>query len=450
VVIVTPDDERSERRPRNGGYRLLKTIALGGYAEVFRAEHRERPGQFVAFKKPRKVPLARERMAREIEVQRLFNSPHIMPILDAPTDRSWFVMPLALGNLEDLRNSGVLGSDAELVATGILDAVTQGLEPAHELGYVHRDISPRNILALPDSADRSGRRVVLADWGIVKRPAGETTHRYTRTGEGLGTEGFAAPETWNDAHNVGPEADVYSLGRVVAWLLTGRWPSPNVPLLPDGPMRGLVAECTEPDPTRRIPSIRALRERAVVLQTTPALPPRATVAELVRQVQNGEAADMARIFALARQHPDNEQLYIDELARLPLGDLARFVRFAPEETAEVAKTMLRHLIEGDWSMRDFNYANTPLGWAFAVLRTLLAAGHTGVAEDLGAEFFRADRHWNRFKQLDMTARWLKSLSEQDGVVIARAIRRAGASDYYGSEIGKNRVRSPSLAAEFGL
>src|SRR5262249_12353401 len=157
-----------------------------------------------------------------------------------------------------------------------------------------------------------------------------------------------------------------------------------VPLLPDGPMRGLIAECTEPDPTRRIPSVRALRERADVLQTTtPILSPRATVAELVRQVQNGEAADMARIFALVRQYPDDEQLYIDELARLNLADLARFVRLAPEETADVAKIMLRHLVEADWSMRDFNYANTPLGWAFTVLRTLLAAGHAGLAEDLG-------------------------------------------------------------------
>jgi serine/threonine-protein kinase len=389
-------------------------------------------------------------MAREIEVQRLLSNRRVMPILDAAEDRSWFVMPLATGNLEDLWDSGMLESNAELVATGILDAVTQGLEPAHELGYVHRDISPRNILALPDSASSSGRRWVLADWGLVKRPAGETTHRYTRTGDGLGTEGFAAPETWDNAHNVGPGADVYSLGRVVAWLLTGRWPSPNVPLLPDGRMRGLVAECTEQDPMRRIRSVSALRKRADVLQTTPALSPRARVAELVRQVQDGHAPDVARIFALARQHSDNGQLYIDELARLPLDALAAFVRLEPEETAEVAMTMLRHLVEDDWSMRDYDYANTPLGWAFTVLRTLLAEGHEGLAEDLGAEFFRAEERWHRFKQLNITVRWLKSLSERDGIVVARAIRRAGVSDYYGREIGRDRVRSPSLATELGL
>ena len=158
MVSTTAADTRAGRTSPNGGYRLLKSIARGGYAEVFRAEHRERPGQLVAFKRPLAVPFAQERMAREIDVQRLFRHPHIMPILDAADDWSWFVMPLAQGNLDELWSKGVLGSDAELVATGILDAITQGLEPAHGPGYVHRDISPRNILALPDGATPTGRR----------------------------------------------------------------------------------------------------------------------------------------------------------------------------------------------------------------------------------------------------------------------------------------------------
>ena len=443
-------DERAGRRSPNGDYRLLKSIARGGYAEVWRAEHRARPGQLVAFKRPLDVPYARERMVREVAVQCLFDHPHIMQILDAAYDGSWFVMPLAQGNLEELWSSGRLGSNAGLVATVILDAVTHGLEPAHRAGYVHRDISPRNILALPDRADPSGRRWVVADWGIVKRPAGDTTHRYTRTGEGLGTEGFAAPETWTNAHHVGCEADVYSLGRVIAWLLTGTWPVPNVPLLPDGPLRGLVAECTEPNPALRIRTVRAVRERAEVLQTTPPLSPRATVADLVEQVRHGAPADVGRILTLARQHPDDGQLYIDELAQLPLNVLAAHTRSAPVETAEAATIMLRHLVEDDWSGRDFNYANTPLGWVHTVLRTLLADGHTRLAEDLGTEFFKADQHWDRYSQLNITVRWLKSLPEPLGAVMARSIRRAGAADYYRSPIGDDRLRSRSLAAELGL
>jgi serine/threonine protein kinase len=72
MVGTTAADERARRRSPNGGYRLLKSIARGGYAEVFLAEHREHPGHLAAFKRPLDVPLARERMVREIEVQHLF------------------------------------------------------------------------------------------------------------------------------------------------------------------------------------------------------------------------------------------------------------------------------------------------------------------------------------------------------------------------------------------
>ena len=68
--------------------------------------------------RPLAVPFAQERMAREIDVQRHFRHLHIMPILDAASDCSWFVMPLAQGNLDELWSKGVLGSNAEPVLRG--------------------------------------------------------------------------------------------------------------------------------------------------------------------------------------------------------------------------------------------------------------------------------------------------------------------------------------------
>jgi serine/threonine protein kinase len=80
-------------------YRLLGTLGRGGYAEVFKAEVRDEPGTVVAFKQPLDVEMARERMEREIRVQRALVHENIMPILDAADDSAWFVMPLAQGNL---------------------------------------------------------------------------------------------------------------------------------------------------------------------------------------------------------------------------------------------------------------------------------------------------------------------------------------------------------------
>jgi hypothetical protein len=73
-----------------------------------------------------------------------------------------------------------------------------------------------------------------------------------------------------------------------------------------------------------------------------------------------------------------------------------------------------------------------------------------LAEDLGTEFLRADKYWNRYDQLNNTVHWLKSLPEPLDGVVARALRRADAASYYGREIGTDRVRSRLLAAELGL
>lgn len=76
--------------------------------------------------------------------------------------------------------------------------------------------------------------------------------RRTRTGTGFGTEGFAAPEMSDDAHDSPPATDIYSIGQLIGAILTGRRPQANIPLLPGpGPWRAVVAEATRRDPADR-------------------------------------------------------------------------------------------------------------------------------------------------------------------------------------------------------
>jgi serine/threonine protein kinase len=271
----------------------------------------------------------------------------------------------------------------------------------------------------------------------------------TDPGEGLGTAGFAAPETYDvDAHLVDERADVYSLGRVVAWLLTGRWPAPNRPLRPEGPLRGFIEECTDLDPSRRPATMIELRARLEELTSEPPTSARGQVQSLLETAgTNSESAVEALNIAI--RHPEDDEIWIDEIARMPLDAVRELTRRTPEVAADAAATMLRHTDFQTWGHRDFNYANTPLRWAHEVLRVLTEEGQLGLAEDLAAIAFGREEGWDRWAQKRVTVDWLRSLEEPEGVVIRRAIRRSGARDYYASPLETGRILSRSLAAEFG-
>jgi serine/threonine protein kinase len=135
----------------------------------------------------------------------------------------------------------------------VLDATLAALEVAHERGFIHRDITPTNILDIGKDTEQW----VLADWGLVRPPSGTTVTR-TQTGT-FGTEAFAAPETWIDAHVADHRADIYSLGRVVAWCVTGSPLIPNVPLVPQGRWKDLVENATAFRPGERCQTLNDFR-----------------------------------------------------------------------------------------------------------------------------------------------------------------------------------------------
>lgn len=181
----------------------------------------------------------------------------------------------------------------------------------------------------------------------------------------------------------------------------------------------------------------------------PFLSPQAKVKGLVELALGRRVRNEGAIAAIAEANRDDADLYVDELARLPLDAAERLTKASPEATSALAVAMLDHLSTIDWGDRNYNYANVPLGWAFAVLKQLIRDGKYGLAEDLAARFFVVDKKWDRFKQHGITAEWLRSLEEPDGSIVAQALRRSGATDYYAAALEKGRIRSTSLAAEFG-
>ncbi|MGW2933546.1 serine/threonine-protein kinase [Streptomyces sp. NPDC001156] len=399
----TRADYALERLPFDGG----------GQGEVFRATHKP-TGVVVVFKRRSSSWSKTMRMHREIEIaQRLGANPHVMPVLDFSPDHTWFVMPLAEATAEERQME--LQRPKELRA--LVDAVTSVLAEAHAhgTGWLHRDIKPANILLLDG-------RWRLADWGLVRRPLGQTTEA-NRTGAGLGSPGFAAPELSVDAHHAGFASDIYSLGQVIGWILTGRAPQPNVPLLPppSSPWRSVVRAATHLDPRLRpqtVAEFRALIERE--LDEPPQLPIERAEALLAESPTDPAAADA--FLDLIASNPDDYELYLHILPELAFEHAAPALSRHPQQGIDLARAMAGH-VHGDGRNRvEFYEADRAVAW----LHRVAADAARTESWDLLDEAIRAmctwDGAWDQWQPQDDIRPWLGSLHGDAAGIAAAGLR----------------------------
>lgn len=399
--------------------------ATGGYAEIFEATVKA-TGERVAFKRLRDtMPESTGRFRREIRIQcELDGYPHVMQVLDVDPGGRWYVMPLAEGDAVDLANE--LKDEHALVAL-ILHAI-DGLRAGHDLGYVHRDVTPHNLLAFGEPADR---RWVVGDWGLVRQPHGQTTRKFTKTGVPIGTEGFIAPELLRDAHReASPAADVFSLGRLVAWALTGHWPLAGERLAPPGPFRRLVQRATANDPALR-PSFDELLELVAAVTFTPAPDPAERAKQLEQGINDGDEIAADDLLELALDNPQEHPIFFDSLPSVRGERLRLFVQSRPDEAEQLVAAMRDHLLDTDGD-RHFNNVNEPLMWLQLVASNAIAVNELGLAEDSAEALFEAEARWDRFDQRRRTRNFLERVHDDEAArAIARALQRVPqAVDWY--------------------
>lgn len=226
------------------GYELLEMYKTGGMSQAFKARSLQ-TGETVFLKRVRiRADKDRDALDRELQIyEKLRGHPcnHVLRVLDLIADDDYRAIVTEFadgGDLEEfVRHHGRGGGIPVPLAFEVATELAAALRELHAFQIVHRDLKPGNILS-------TGNRLKLSDFGIAKNTA---TMLAKISFKQFGSPGYAAPEQLIGAP-AHPSADIYSFGKVLAFLLTGQ---PEPESIPAGPWRNLAIQCAHEDPDLR-------------------------------------------------------------------------------------------------------------------------------------------------------------------------------------------------------
>jgi eukaryotic-like serine/threonine-protein kinase len=280
-----------------GSYTLEEMLGKGGMGEVWRASHRMlarqaavkliRPEMLIS-QTGRQASLLRRRFEQEARATASLQSPHTVELYDfgvAENGSFYYVMELLDGvDLDRLVKQHGPQSPGRVI--WILRQVCRSLAEAHHAGLVHRDIKPSNILLTRLGIEFDFVKVL--DFGLVKRQMLDDETPMTIDGTTAGTPAFMAPEMARGDQDVDGRADLYAVGYLGYWLLTGQLvfeekgavamimahmqnkpapPSSRVELPIPADLDAAILKCLEKDPAKRPQSageLIALLDRCAV------------------------------------------------------------------------------------------------------------------------------------------------------------------------------------------
>jgi serine/threonine-protein kinase len=267
-----------------GQYTLEGKLGEGAMGIVYRARHgmMRRPTAVKLLKPEQTTESSLKRFEREVQLTARLTHPHTITIFDygrTPDGVFYYAMELLDGASLDrvVRAAGPL-SPGRVIQ--VLHQAAGALTEAHDAGLVHRDIKPANIILCRQGGMPDFTKVV--DFGLVKDLERGQAAGLTRADVVAGTPLYLSPEAVNAPETVGPPSDLYSLGAVGYFALTGTAvfegatlvevcshhlhtdpepPSERLgrPVPPD--LEALILRCLEKEPARRPAGAHDLRRR---------------------------------------------------------------------------------------------------------------------------------------------------------------------------------------------
>ena len=271
-----------------GAYTLERPLSEGGMATIYLARHAllKRRTAIKILKKSIGTDEFAHRFEREVQLVSQLRHPNTVQIYDfgrtsdgQPYYAMEYIEGVTLAELVD--HSGPVPPGRVI---HILRQIAAALREAHSHGLVHRDVKPDNVMLCRRGEDDF---VKLLDFGLVKDVLHEATRDVTKQIRILGTPRYMSPERIVNPTDVDARADLYALGAVGYFLLTGRntfegedsqdvanqvlhAPAPRVsatvPSVPEA-LDALIAACLEKDRSKRPPSAEAVIEALDRLST---------------------------------------------------------------------------------------------------------------------------------------------------------------------------------------
>ncbi len=218
---IRPEVEEQSGKRQIPGYQILERLGAGAMATVYKARQLSLD-RMVAVK-----VLPRKHTNNEDFVRRFFdegkaaaklNHPNIVAAIDVGQagETYYFVMEYVEGRsvFEDIQDKGPY---AEKDALKIAIDIAKALEHAHNAGFIHRDVKPKNIMLTNDDTAK------LADMGLA-RAISDREAAEAEAGKAFGTPYYISPEQIKGEVDVDRRADIYSLGCTLHHMVTGRVP----------------------------------------------------------------------------------------------------------------------------------------------------------------------------------------------------------------------------------